>query len=120
MRFWAVFALRGIGQWQRARGGADRRVVAALERMLSDEDVAPGNWWSVGREALAMLGNLEPGYQAGSIMKRSVSWKTQIRLRRICVGRKDTVPGGEQRQRSVFSRRGLRIESPRISMRWAL
>jgi HEAT repeat protein len=64
MRFWAVFGLGGIAQWKRDGGGADPRVVAALERMLSDEEVAPGNWWSVGREALAMLGRFEPGYQA--------------------------------------------------------
>jgi len=64
IRFWAVFALGGIGQWQRERGGADPRVVAALEGVLSDEHVAPGNWWSVGREAFAMLGQLEPGYRA--------------------------------------------------------
>jgi HEAT repeat protein len=57
IRFWAVFALGGIGQ-------ADHRVVEALERMLSDEEIAPGNWWAVGREALAMLGQLEPKYRA--------------------------------------------------------
>ena len=28
--------------------------------MLSDEEVAPCNWWSVGGKALAMLGKLEP------------------------------------------------------------
>jgi HEAT repeat protein len=74
MRFWAVFALGGIGQWQtfapadagkwRERGGADLRVIEALERMLPDNEVQPGNWWSVGREALAMLGKLEPRYRA--------------------------------------------------------
>jgi HEAT repeat protein len=71
MRFWAVFALGGIGQWQtyapRGRGrwrrSADPRVIGALERMLQDEEAPPGNWWSVGREALAMLGHLEPRYE---------------------------------------------------------
>jgi hypothetical protein len=32
----------------------------ALETLLSDQAVPPGNWWSVAREALAMLGNLNP------------------------------------------------------------
>jgi hypothetical protein len=60
IRFWAVFALNGIGQ---RRGGADPRVIDALERMLPDKEVPPGNGWSVGREALAMLGGLDPQYQ---------------------------------------------------------
>jgi HEAT repeat protein len=66
LRFWAVFALGGIGQRQiyAQRGSADRRIVEALEKMLSDAEVAPGNWWSVGKEALAMLGQLEPRYRA--------------------------------------------------------
>jgi hypothetical protein len=51
IRFWAVFGLGGS-----CRGEA--RAVRALESMLGDEDVPPGNWWSVGREALAMLGKL--------------------------------------------------------------
>jgi HEAT repeat protein len=55
IRFWAVFALG-------SKSGSPR-VVAALERMLPDEEVTPGNWWSVGREALAMLARLEPEYQ---------------------------------------------------------
>jgi HEAT repeats len=61
IRFWAVFALGGIGQRQTRR---DPRLVAALEGMLSDEEVAPGNWWSVGREALAMLGHIDQKYGA--------------------------------------------------------
>jgi HEAT repeat protein len=66
LRFWAVFALGGIGQRQTyaPRGSADPRVVEALERMLSDQEVTPGNWWSVGREALAMLGHFDPKYRA--------------------------------------------------------
>jgi HEAT repeat protein len=60
MRFWSVFALGKIG----SRYNANQRVVKALERMLSDEEVPPGNWWSIGREALAMLGQLEAKYQA--------------------------------------------------------
>jgi HEAT repeat protein len=65
MRFWAAFALGSIGQWQtqtRPARGADRRIIEALERRLSDEAVPPGNWWSVAREALAMLGELDPKY----------------------------------------------------------
>jgi HEAT repeat protein len=66
LRFWAVFALGGIGQKQTfaSQGRADHRVVESLERMLLDAEVAPGNWWSVGREALAMLGQLEPKHRA--------------------------------------------------------
>ena len=51
IRFWAVFGLGGS-----CRGEA--RAVRALEGMLGDGAVPPGNWWSVGREALAMLGGL--------------------------------------------------------------
>ena len=32
------------------------RWVVVLESMLDDREVPPGNWWSVAREALAMLG----------------------------------------------------------------
>lgn len=64
IRFWAVFAIGGLGQWQTGkpnpRASVEPRVIAALEKMLADEEVAPGNWWSVGREALAMLGPLTP------------------------------------------------------------
>lgn len=66
LRFWAVFALGKIGQSQiyGRRGRTDPRIAAALEKMLSDEEVAPGNWWSVGKEALAMLGHFDPKYGA--------------------------------------------------------
>jgi hypothetical protein len=74
MRFRAVFSLGGIGQWRTfavadaglrcERRGADPRIIEALERMLPDGQIPPGNWWSVGREALAMLGHIEPLYQA--------------------------------------------------------
>jgi hypothetical protein len=56
IRFWAVF---GLGQ--SCRG--DARAVQALESMLDDEEVPPGNWWPVGMEALAMLANLRPEYK---------------------------------------------------------
>ncbi len=63
IRFWAVFALGGIGQWQTyACGRADPRIIEALEGMLPDAEVPSGNWWSVGREALAMLGTLNQRY----------------------------------------------------------
>ena len=58
IRFWAVFALGGICRFR-----ADPRAVAALERMLGDQEVPPGNWWSVGREALAMLAPMLPEYR---------------------------------------------------------
>ena len=63
IRFWAVFGLGSVAQGTSCRP-PDRRAVAALESMLSDQEVAPGNWWSVGREALAMLGSLDPKYDA--------------------------------------------------------
>jgi len=62
LRFWSVFALGGIGQWRQQRGLKARVVMEALERMLTDEEVAPG-WWAVRREALAMLGNLDPRHR---------------------------------------------------------
>lgn len=49
IRFWSVF---GLGGSFRGHPGAR----AALERVLDDPETPPGNWWSVGREALAMLG----------------------------------------------------------------
>ena len=53
IRFWAVFGLGGS-----CRG--DARAVEALESMLDDREVPPGNWWSVGKEALAMLAAMQP------------------------------------------------------------
>jgi HEAT repeat protein len=48
IRFWSCFAL---GSYL-----SDPRAVSALEARLSDDEIAPGNWWAVRREALAMLG----------------------------------------------------------------
>ncbi len=65
MRFWAVFALGSIGQQQRfavdegKKNAINPRIIDALRKMLPDKEIPPGNWWSVGREALAMLGDLE-------------------------------------------------------------
>jgi len=53
IRFWAVFGLGGRGHWS-------ARTVQALESMLEDREVPPGNWWSVGKEALTMLANMQP------------------------------------------------------------
>lgn len=53
LRFWAVFGLGGC------RGGGEQ-AIAALESVLDDDEVPPGGWWSVGKEALAMLASLEP------------------------------------------------------------
>ena len=53
IRFWAVFALGG-------RGHQAARTVQALDAMLEDHEVPPGNWWSVGKEALAMLAGMQP------------------------------------------------------------
>jgi HEAT repeat protein len=51
IRFWAVFGLGGS-----CRG--DARAVRALESVLDDSETPPGNWWPVGKEALAMLAGL--------------------------------------------------------------
>ncbi len=56
IRFWAVFGLGGS-----CRG--DARAVQALESILDDSAVPPGNWWSVGKEALAMLAAMLPDYE---------------------------------------------------------
>jgi HEAT repeat protein len=56
LRFWAVFGLGGI-----CREGEDPRAARALESMLEDTEIAPGNWWSVGKEALAILASSEVG-----------------------------------------------------------
>ena len=48
LRVWAVFGLGG-------RDWRDERVVRALESVLDDVEAPPGNWWPVGKEALAML-----------------------------------------------------------------
>ncbi len=53
IRFWATF---GLGRSCRANA----RAVQALESKLEDHEAPPGNWWSVGREALAMLGSMHP------------------------------------------------------------
>jgi len=53
IRFWAVFALGG-------QGHQSVRTVQALESMLEDCDAPPGNWWAVGKEALAMLAAMQP------------------------------------------------------------
>lgn len=53
IRFWAVFGLGGS-----CRG--DARAIRALESVLEDSEAPPGNWWSVGKEALAMLASMPP------------------------------------------------------------
>jgi HEAT repeat protein len=62
IRFWAVFALGSLGRTVDA-DERDARIVTALKRMLDDGEVPPGNWWSVSREALALLGDLTPSYR---------------------------------------------------------
>ncbi len=59
VRFWCVFAIGKIKD-RRTCHNTNRTVIPALEAMLTDDAVPPGNWWSVGREALAMLGSLNP------------------------------------------------------------
>ncbi len=56
IRFWAVF---GLGS--SCRG--DARALRGLESVLADNEVPPGNWWSVGKEALALLGGMEPPFR---------------------------------------------------------
>jgi HEAT repeat protein len=60
VRFWSVFALGSTKEpsWGPIK---DRRVKPALESMLQDSAVLP-SYWSVGREALGLLGcGLPPG-----------------------------------------------------------
>lgn len=64
MRFWAVFALGGIGQSLSFEGRTDGRIIEALKNMLPDDEAPPGNWWPVGREALAMLAEIDAVYGA--------------------------------------------------------
>lgn len=52
IRFWSVFGLGGSRD-------EDPRAVAALESVLDDHAVPSGNWWSVGKEALANLASGE-------------------------------------------------------------
>ena len=60
IRFWSVFALGSIGHGVHE---ADRHVVSALEARLADDAVPSGNWWSIAREALAMLGGMNPAME---------------------------------------------------------
>lgn len=53
LRFWAVF---GLGGYHNRHSERARR---ALESKLDDAETPPGNWWPVGKEALAMLGAWE-------------------------------------------------------------
>jgi hypothetical protein len=84
IRFWVVFGLGGS-----CRGEA--RAVRALEGVLGDGETPPGNWWPVGREALAMLGGdcgLR-GIRIGSywLRKRGGCWGMRGRGRRSGGGR---------------------------------
>ncbi|MBI4892485.1 MAG: HEAT repeat domain-containing protein [Acidobacteria bacterium] len=51
IRFWAAFGLGGCSH-------GEPRAIQALASILHDPHVPPGNWWSVGREALAALAGL--------------------------------------------------------------
>jgi HEAT repeat protein len=51
IRFWAAYALGQIGH---RRNEICEIAASALEKILDDKEVAPG-WWSVGREAQAMI-----------------------------------------------------------------
>lgn len=68
LRFWAVFAL---GTPRRAAQGSEMKAIRALETVLDDDEVPPGNWWAVGREALAMLACIDPSYRARLIAEVS-------------------------------------------------
>jgi len=54
VRFWAVWSLGG----QTIRE-SNSPIVPALEKLLADDSVYEG-WWSIRREALAVLGSLNP------------------------------------------------------------
>jgi HEAT repeat protein len=59
IRFWAVFALGIIRKRYIYRNFGPRRGPVAGSNAHRPGD-PPGNWWSVAREALAMLGQLNP------------------------------------------------------------
>jgi HEAT repeat protein len=69
IRFWAVFGLGGS-----CRG--DMRAVRALESVLDDGETPPGNWWPVGKEALAMLASKQPS--AGNYSIKLAAERQQI------------------------------------------
>lgn len=54
LRFWATYTL---GNSMFSRSGLGTVAASALESVLNDPEIAPG-WWSVGREAKALLVNL--------------------------------------------------------------
>jgi hypothetical protein len=54
IRFWAAYTLGEIPVFRKSLRGL---AISILERALDDTGVAPG-WWSVGREAQAMVANL--------------------------------------------------------------
>lgn len=64
IRFWAVFAIDSLGQRYKEKEHLCAMAIEALEQVLNDDEVAPGDWWSVGREALAMLGHFVPRYRS--------------------------------------------------------
>ena len=51
IRFWAAYSLGQIAYW---RGELRQAAAAALQHVLDDKAIAPG-WWSVGREAQAII-----------------------------------------------------------------
>jgi len=69
IRFWAVFALGGIGRWYPV-GRGKPRAIEALKRMLPDNEAPPGNWRPVGRH-LRCWGAWDRFMKPISMMKRS-------------------------------------------------
>ena len=103
MRCLAVFALGGIEQSQRQEGRANPAVIEGLERMLSESEVPAGNWWPVGREALASLGKFDLSYRA---KLDSETCTTRMLRRRIGGGRRRTVYGFAWRPKVFASNSG--------------
>jgi len=79
IRFWAVF---GLG----SSCLGDARAVQALESMLDDDQIPPGDWWSVGKEAFAMLGSMHPPV---ADYKRRLAAETQRILASVNVTAED-------------------------------
>ena len=69
IRFWAVFGLGGSCRW-------DVRAIRALESVLDDGETPLGNWWPVGKEALAMLASKQPS--AGDYETRLAAERQRI------------------------------------------
>ena len=79
VRFWSVWSLGGLLHSARRAGRTSRgpyhraEVISALEKMLADNSVYMGGWWSVSKEALAIL-----GWPSGSESRHAQQFQTEL------------------------------------------